>query len=198
MGVLIALAVFVIPDAHAQIPREALTYRATLEREIVIQWPDGPEIALYAAQIHQESTWNPSAASRFASGLSQFTPSTARWMGSIDASLHPAEPLEPAWALRAIVVYNRWLYARVRNDPPVCDRLAFTLSAYNGGLAWTRRDRNLARLAGADPNRWFGHVEHYTTRSAWAQKENRHYVRRILRELHPRYVAGGWPSDLSC
>ena len=73
-----------------------------------------------------------------------------------------------------------------------CDRWAFVLSAYNGGLTWLRRDQQRASANGADRARWFGHTELYTSRANWARDENRRYVRRILLTLEPLYIGAGW------
>lgn len=73
-----------------------------------------------------------------------------------------------------------------------CDRWAFVLSAYNGGLTWLRRDQQRASANGADRARWFGHTELHTSRAGWARDENRRYVRRILLTLEPIYIGAGW------
>ena len=75
---------------------------------------------------------------------------------------------------------------------------AFTLSAYNGGLGWISRDKNRASASGADPARWFGHVEAHSARAGWAFRENRTYVQRILLRLEPAYIAAGWPGEAVC
>ena len=66
-------------------------------------------------------------------------------------------------------------------------RWAGILSSYNGGLGWLQRDQRLTAELGANPARWFGHVELYSTRSAAAFAENRDYVRRILLRWRPLY-----------
>ncbi|SUH40495.1 lytic murein transglycosylase [Salmonella enterica subsp. enterica] len=40
-----------------------------------------------------------------------------------------------------------------------CQRMAFTLSAYNGGQGWVNRDKKLAAAKGLDASIWFEHVE---------------------------------------
>lgn len=181
----------VIPEASAR-------YRMMLEREASARFGLGAPVARFAAQIHKESTWRPNAQSPFAQGLTQFTPATAEWIAALfPRELSPADVWDPAWSIRAMVVYNAWLYARVTGATE-CDRWAKTLSAYNGGLGWVRRDERLAAARGADPARWFGHVELHTARAEWAATENRGYPRRILLVLEPAYIRAGWPGVASC
>ncbi|EBN9665178.1 lytic transglycosylase domain-containing protein, partial [Salmonella enterica] len=100
----------------------------------------------------------------------------------------------PGWAIRALVSYDRWLWQRV-TVPDGCERMAMTLSAYNGGLGWVNRDRRLARTRGLDDVRWFGSVETVNAgRSADSWRENRRYPQRILHELAPRYLTWGGAS----
>ena len=71
--------------------------------------------------------------------------------------------------------------------------MAFTLSAYNGGLGWVNRDKKLARQKGMDSARWFGAVETVNAgRSVAAWKENRNYPRFILKERQHTYRKAGW------
>lgn len=153
---------------------------------------DAP-VASIAAQIHAESNWNPGAKSPAgALGLAQFMPSTAAWLPSVAPGVGAAAPYNPAWALRAVVAYDRWLWDRETGVNP-CERMAFTLSGYNGGPGWVRKDRALAQKNGVDPNVWFDGVERVNagrSRAAW--NENRAYPRRILLRLEPEYEAAGW------
>ena len=74
-----------------------------------------------------------------------------------------------------------------------CQRMAFTLSAYNGGLGWVQRDKALAAMRGLNPLVWFGNVERVNAgRSSAAWTENRGYPQRILRTLEPIYVKALW------
>ena len=115
---LLALFAFLLSawlaPAHAQVPHVAARYKLTLLREAHSQWGLAAPVAALAAQVHQESAWNPQAVSRVgARGLAQFMPATARWWcerGSIAAA--DCLPHNPTWALRAMVGYDRWLYDR--------------------------------------------------------------------------------------
>ena len=90
------------------------------------------------------------------------------------------------------MTYDRNKRKRIKAATP-CDRMAMTLSAYNGGLGWVWRDQKLAASQGADSARWFDQVERYNAgRHAAAFRENRGYPRLILRTFEPRYVAAGW------
>lgn len=180
--------------AHAEtIPAQAVRYRADLTRCARVHWGLDAPVATFAAQVHQESRWRPDARSPVgAQGLTQFMPATARWMPNIDPELANAQPYNPGWALRALSAYDKWLWERVDARSP-CDRMAMTLSSYNGGLGWIGRDKALARKLGADPLAWFDSVERFNAgRSASAYRENRGYPRRILLTLEPLYMQAGW------
>ncbi|EED4923282.1 transglycosylase SLT domain-containing protein [Salmonella enterica subsp. arizonae] len=179
----------------AEPPTAALKYRSDVIRASRVDWGLNAPVADFAAQLHQESGWNPAARSPVgAQGLAQFMPSTADWIAGVFPALSSREPYNPGWAIRALVSYDRWLWQRVV-VPDGCERMAMTLSAYNGGLGWVNRDRRLARTRGLDDTRWFGMVETVNAgRSAANWRENRRYPRRILRELAPRYLSWGGAS----
>lgn len=183
-----------IRTASAQIPEEALKYKRDLIRNARAEWGLDAPVSTFAAQVHQESAWRYDARSPVgAVGLSQFMPATARWITEIFPSLADGEPSNPAWALRAMVAYDRWLYDRVPPAATHCERMAFVLSSYNGGLGWLQRDALAARNGGADPTRWFANVERFNAgRADWAFRENRGYPRRILQNLEQRYRNAGW------
>ncbi|HAU2961038.1 TPA: transglycosylase SLT domain-containing protein, partial [Salmonella enterica subsp. diarizonae] len=143
----------------AEPPTAALKYRSDVIRSARVDWGLNAPVADFAAQLHQESGWNPAARSPVgAQGLAQFMPSTADWIAGVFPALSSREPYNPGWAIRALVSYDRWLWQRVV-VPDGCERMAMTLSAYNGGLGWVNRDRRLARTRGLDDARWFGAVE---------------------------------------
>jgi membrane-bound lytic murein transglycosylase MltF len=188
------------PPAAAQVPERANQYRRVLIQAAHLQFGLDAPISLFAAQVHQESAWRPDARSKYAEGLTQFTPDTAKWIASAyPKSLGPAQPYSPKWALAAMSRYNRHLYDRLTWAAADCDRWAFVLSSYNGGLGWIiNRDRALAARRGADPNRWWGHVEHHSPRAAWAFKENRDYPQRIIHRHQPLYLRAGWGGPAVC
>lgn len=189
-----AIALLSASAAHAQVPKDAFAYRGELTRNARAVWGLNAPVATFAAQIHQESRWRADAVSPVgAQGMTQFMPSTTRWIaGAYPAELADAAPFNPAWAMRALIQYDRHLWARIA-AANACDRMAMTLSAYNGGLGWVYRDQRRAAAGGADRQRWFGQVERFNAgRSAAAFRENRGYPRVILRTFEPRYVAAGF------
>lgn len=179
------------------IPPTSYLYRVKLEREVIARFGDSSAVARIAGQVHQESRWRADARSPYAEGMGQFRPSTAAWLQSVCPEIGPPDPWDPQWSVRAVVCYDHYLHARVDGATP-CDRWAFALAAYNGGLSWVQRDKSRASASGADSARWFGQVEHYSARSARAKKENRGYVRRILTVTEPAYLAAGWIGEAVC
>lgn len=185
--------------SEAQIPRAASQYK----REIIaygrLAFGLSAPTSLFAGQIHQESRFQVNARSKYASGLGQFTDSTAvdvgRWypdeLGDVDV-------FNPSWSIRALTLYDKRLWDRVPNAATECDRAALMLSQYNGGPGWTDRDSRLAASKGADRNRWFGHVERFSSRAAWAFKENRTYPRNILLRWMPMYHDALWGPAVDC
>ncbi|EHW2218196.1 transglycosylase SLT domain-containing protein [Salmonella enterica subsp. enterica serovar Abony] len=179
----------------AQPPQAAQQYRDDVIRNARLEWGLSAPVADFAAQLHQESGWRPDAISPVgAQGMAQFMPATADWISQLVPGLNSREPFNPAWAIRALVSYDRWLWQRV-SAADNCERMAMTLSGYNGGLGWVQRDKRLATQQGLDGTRWFGHVATVNAgRSAANWRENRHYPQRILRELAPRYLTWGGSS----
>ncbi|MFT0531618.1 transglycosylase SLT domain-containing protein [Castellaniella hirudinis] len=177
---------------YAQVPAAAQPYRAELTRNARAVLGLNAPVALLAAQVHQESAWRPEVVSRAgAAGLTQFMPATARWISDLFPELSANDPFNPSWALRALVRYDAWLYARVR-AADACQAWAMTLSAYNGGLGWISRDQALASSKGLDRLVWFGSVEQVNAgRSAANWRENRAYPQRIIYTHQRRYATWG-------
>lgn len=184
--------------ASAQtIPRAARQYQRSLIQNARFVFGLNSPVAVLAAQVHQESGWRADAQSKYAGGLAQFTPSTADWISrKFPYDLGENQPLNPAWALRALARYDKFLYDRQPGAATECDRWAFTLSGYNGGEGWVNRDKRLAVANGKDPTRWWEHVELFSPRAAWALKENRDYPRRILLRHQPLYLQ--WGLGITC
>ena len=182
-----------ICHAEAQIPRAALQYRNQLVREARAVWGLDAPVAVFAAQIHTESWWRNDTVSHVgAQGLAQVMPATAKWLPTVAPETGRPAPFNPAWSLRACVTYDRWLWERVPGHDDR-ERMAFTLSAYNGGLGWVGRDRKKARGLGLDDRVWFGAVENVNAgRGKAAFRENRNYPRLILNERQYAYIKAGW------
>lgn len=193
-AVLIAL---LPPLAHAQIPSDAAKYKRELTRQTRLAWGINAPIATFAAQIEQESGWRPDARSPVgALGLAQFMPSTGKWLSGLYADLSENEPKNPAWAMRALATYDKYLWDRVSGATD-CHRAAKMLSSYNGGSRWVADDEALALRYGLDPELWWDNVERVNSgRSAANWKENRGYPPAILFLREPRYVKAGWGVGL--
>ncbi len=200
---LLALAVFILlvafgfavslsPANAAEPPAAAKPYRAEVIRNARAVWGMDAPVADFAGQFQQESGWNPVARSPVgAQGMAQFMPATADWISTQFPELHEREPFNPSWAIRALVQYDQWLWQRVSGRDS-CQRMAFTLSAYNGGLGWVNRDKKLATQRGLDAGVWFDAVATVNAgRSAANWRENRGYPQRILYQNAPRYLSWG-------
>ncbi|EBF8302816.1 lytic transglycosylase domain-containing protein [Salmonella enterica subsp. enterica] len=200
---LLALAVFILmvafgfavslsPANAAEPPAAAKPYRAEVIRTARAVWGMDAPVADFAGQFQQESGWNPAARSPVgAQGMAQFMPSTADWISQQFPALREREPFNPSWAIRALVQYDQWLWQRVAAADG-CQRMAFTLSAYNGGLGWVNRDKKLATQRGLDAGVWFDAVATVNAgRSAANWRENRGYPQRILYQNAPRYLSWG-------
>lgn len=205
---LVLLTAWWLPDAataqqRVHIPPASALYRHRVEQATARAWGVQANPALLAAQLHQESHWRPGVASHVgAQGIAQFMPSTARWIASVyPDELAGFDPWEPQQAIMAAALYDKWLYDRATRIGPgdytFCSRWAFALRAYNGGLGWLTRERNLARAAGGNANDWRV-VERYRARADWAHRENTGYPRRILLVLEPAYLAAGWSGRRTC
>jgi len=180
--------------AYAEIPAQAERYRRDLTRIAQAEWGLDAPVSTFAAQIHQESRWRFDARSPVgAQGLGQVMPSTATWLAQLfPKALGKVEPYNPTWSMQALVSYDHWLASRIQARN-ACEQGALILSAYNGGLGWVIRDRQLASASGADSLTWFGSVEQYNAgRSAAAFKENRQYPQVILHRWETLYVTSGW------
>lgn len=108
---------------------------------------------LIAAQMYQESHFDPGAKSRSgAIGLMQLMPNTARGLGFRD--LH-----RPDSAIHAGVRYLYELRNEFDGEVPAGERTWFALAAYNSGAGRVERARRLAARMKLDPNRWTNNVE---------------------------------------
>ena len=189
---LVSLLMAMAQPAHAatSVDAAAQRHKLTLKREAQRVWGLQAPVPVFAAQIHQESRWNPDAVSRVgARGLAQFMPATADWISGVyPTALAGADAFNPTWSIRALVTYNHWLHARVRTADNACERMAFTLSAYNGGLGWVYR----RQARSEQPGKCLGATCTINPGIHPAnQRENEHYPRVILLTLQPRYARWG-------
>ncbi|ECC9153817.1 lytic transglycosylase domain-containing protein [Salmonella enterica subsp. salamae] len=184
-----------LPAGAAEPPRASLQWRNEVIRTAREIWGLNAPVADFAGQLHQESGWVPDAlSSAGAQGMAQFMPTTATWVSQRYPALHENKPFNPVWAIRALVQYDHQLWKSV-SAKNSCQRMAFTLSAYNGGQGWVNRDKKLATEKGLDAAIWFEHVERVNAgRSAANWRENRHYPKAILYQHAPRYLQWGQAS----
>lgn len=206
LGMLLILtAALFAPAARAadqvRIPEVSALYRLQIERNAARYFGLDAQPARLAAQLHQESGFNPRARSPYAQGLAQFTPATAKWLPQVCPDVGAPDPWDPTWSLRAQPCYMAWLYYRVPKLAggalTECDRWAFAQRAYNGGEGWLLRERRAAAAAGADANDWHV-VALFRIRARWAHAENVGYPRRILLIIEPAYLKAGWPGGPAC
>lgn len=201
LAVIIGMAWLVFaPPARAQtieIPEYSFRLRVALQSAATEAFGIDAPVSRLAGQIHQESNWQPKAASPYAQGLAQFTPATARWLPSVCPDIGPPDPWDASWSIRALVCYDAYLYART---PPgdECNRWAFVLSDYNGGQSMRIREQTLTKQHDRNPDLWWSNVETYSARSRGAYTENRTYVRRILLVLEPIYLQYDWGGKGAC
>ncbi|QEA14618.1 transglycosylase SLT domain-containing protein [Comamonas flocculans] len=178
--------------AQAQVPPAANAYKRTLIRAAQAEWGLGAPVAVFAAQVHQESGWRPDAVSHVgALGLAQFMPATAQWWcDSMGLPARQCQPHNPTWALRALVGYDRYLHDRTPARYTPQDRMWVALRAYNGGLAhWQAEARStgLREPTRAQVDAACGQARRSPVHCA----ENLGYPRRILLVLQPRYASWG-------
>ena len=188
VGLLTLVSGFFTP-AHAQVPAQANAYRLELVRSAHSQWGLNAPVAALAAQVQQESSWNPRAMSRVgAAGLAQFMPATASWWCTLN-QLTPqqCQPTNPAWSLRSLVGYDKWLWDRTPERYSARDRLWVALRGYNGGLGHWQAE---ARVAQGSTREAVDAACGRARRAAVHCAENLGYPRRILVQLQPRY--GTW------
>lgn len=167
----------------------AARYRDDLTRIAHAEWGLDAPVAVFAAQIHQESGFNPLAVSRVgALGMAQFMPATATWWcGRIGLTAVDCQPANPVWAMRALVGYDRFLLQRVAGDTEF-DRLWATLRSYNGGLKhWQQEARLAESLQRVDVDSVCGAAK----RSPLFCPENLAYPRQILLKWQPLYRTWG-------
>lgn len=165
-------------------------YRAELTRIAHAEMGLDAPIPVFAAQIAQESGWNPQAVSRVgALGMAQFMPATAQWWCQLQGvSAEACQPANPTWAMRGLVGYDAWLKARVQGDSEY-DRWWAALRSYNGGLGHWQMEAALVRPA----------RDHQSVDAACGKarrspvhcRENLAYPQRILERLQRRYLSWG-------
>ena len=191
LAVILTLGGFFSP-VYAQVPASAQQYKRTLVRVAHSEWGLGAPVAVFAAQIHQESGWRHVAVSHVgAQGLAQFMPGTAQWWcDRTGTAAADCQPTNPTWAMRSLVGYDKWLYDRAPAHYTPRDRMWVALRAYNGGLGHWQREAastGLAQPSRAQVDAACGSAR----RAAVHCKENLGYPHRILVVIQPRYLQWG-------
>lgn len=202
-GLILAIGLACSAQAFSALPAKSYQYRAIVIKEARMYWGANANVALFAAQFHQESAWNNDARSWVgAKGLGQFMPATAIEVNQRYADLRMYPIYSPMWSIKALFLYDLQLYRAIK--PMVkktlhpCSHYAMMLSAYNGGGGWLNRDRKLTLAAGKNPDIWWGNVELYSKRAPQFIKENRDYPIRIMLRILPMYMAAGYPGENVC
>ena len=188
--VLLFIFIFTTPPNEASEPRNSLKYKRDLIRYSRITWGMDAPVALFASQIQQESSWDYLAKSPYADGLTQFTPSTAKWLKELYPELSNGNVYNPIWSIRAMLLYDQWLDKNIKTKNE-CNQWAMILSSYNGGLGWLKKDIQLSSSKGKNPEIWWNNVELYSSRADWAMKENRNYPKKILLNHQSSYSKWG-------
>lgn len=219
---LFLMALVCSPAGAAEVlPKQAYTLLPQLRAIQEESWPDAPMPSFLGAQTEQETCpslrhhdcWNTRAELKTSRehgvGLGQFTVAY-RADGSVRfdkltelsqtyASLRGwswKNWYNPVYQLTALVEMDHSIYRRVAGAATTNDKLAFTLSAYNGGESGVRQDRVLCdNSSGCDPAKWFGNVEKYSLKTRKVNPGyghsafdiNREYVRNVIYVRRPKY-----------
>lgn len=129
---------------------------------------------MVAAQVYQESRFNPEARSwAGARGLMQLMPRTARELGVNDLT-------DPGQNLAGGTRYLARLFDRFDPEMAYRDRYHMALASYNAGYGHVADARRLAVEKGWDPGRWFGNVEEamlLLSKREYADRARHGYVR---------------------
>lgn len=221
---LVAILLSIVVSASplgAEVPQRAREHLPALVDAQKGIWPNAPTPQFLAGQIEQETCislrhskcWNPRAELKTSRengvGLGQFT-RAYRKDGSIRfdkiselAAAHASlrgwtweSRFDAGYQLKAIVEMDKGIFQRQRGAATDTDRIAFSLSAYNGGESGLLMDRRLcANTPGCDQSRWTGNVERTCTKSNVPQPGyrlsfcaiNREYPHNILEVRSPKY-----------
>ncbi len=204
------------------LPGRSSQYLPLLDSLLGEMWPELQLKSMIAAQIEQEtcisltsrSCWNPrtelKTSREYGFGLGQITivynedgtvkSSTfeeLKKLGGRLAAWKFENRFDPEMQLRAMILSEKLLYHRIRFETASdVDKLAFMLSAYNGGMGGLLLDRRLCRPPGCDDTKWFGNVAVNSRKARHTltgyrisfYDVNRCYPRYILMDRRPTYA----------
>jgi hypothetical protein len=202
--------------AKGEVPDRAKEYLPLVDKEIKDVWPTHPHKPSVAGQIEQETCitlkhskcWNPRAelktSREYGFGLGQITV-TSRFdnfkeFRKTDRRLRDwdwEERYDPKRQIIALIAQDKLLYNHIDWSNNKFEKLAFSLSAYNGGMTGVIRDKELCEEKDScDPSKWFDNVEKYSWKSKTSvhgygksfYEINREYVRNILKLRYKKYV----------
>lgn len=211
--ILIGLAIVVY--SKEAIPPNSVQYLPILNEAINDHWNDLSIRSMEAGQVEQETCislthkkcWNPRAelktSREYGFGFGQIT-ITERFnnfeeIKKMDESLKFwkfEDRYDPYMQLKALVVYDHFIYNKIIGTTSDYDRLCFTLAAYNGGLGGVIQERQICRtMKDCDSTKWFGNVEKYSRKSKKKFQGygksffeiNREYVSNILLKRRFKY-----------
>ncbi|MGH7499476.1 MAG: lytic murein transglycosylase [Gemmatimonadales bacterium] len=222
LSVLAASALLAVAASAQTLPGRSLQYLPLLDTLLTEMWPELELRSMFAAQIEQETCisvtskgcWNPrtelKTSREYGFGLGQITiiynsdgsvkSSTFEEMKKLGGRLAAwkfEDRFDPEMQLRSMILTEKLLYHRIQFGTATdVDRLAFTLSAYNGGIGGVMQDRRLCQKPACDNSRWFGHVAVNSRKAKQPiigyrtsfYDTNRCYPRYILMDRRPRYA----------
>lgn len=153
-----------------------------------------------AALTEQESSCNPSAKSKYAEGLRQFTPETGKWLSRTKCKhLGSYQPYNEEWSLRCGVIYSESKEDQVlaakpfeKLNPSYCEVRTVAEMLYNGGywVIWEMITASTVDIKTAE--NFCGKVLHNgRKRSKWSCDENYKYPEHISQRQSKYLTLGG-------
>lgn len=132
----------------------------------VINW----DWRLLAAQIYQESRFNPKANSwAGANGLMQIMPATAKGLGVTDRG-------DPNQSIKGGTKYLKILWNRFEEIEDSVQRTKFCMASYNCGYNHVADARRLAKKEGLNPNKWDDNVEKMILELSYPKNYNKPFI----------------------
>lgn len=218
--ILITLFTFeiMISNAYSQttIPPNSKQYLPLLSKVIDEYWKELSIKSSPAGQVEQETCislkhkkcWNPKAelktSREYGFGFGQITITDKfnnfEEIKKMDKSLKSwkwEDRYDPYTQLKALIVYDKFIYNKIIGANSDFDRLCFTFASYNGGLGGLVQERQLCKLTkGCDSTKWFGNVENTSRKSKKKYQGygksffeiNREYVHNILLVRRQKYI----------